>query len=200
MNKIVKVSAVLCAMLSIAGCSSVDEQDESLLANIKQVEVDLGIHERIINLGNNLFNTSNSIDLNKGVAVGTFLPLSQFNGKSMPTNNLLGYQIQESFVTVGTQAGLKVIEFKTMNAIKFSEKQDIMLSRQIADLPKDIAADYFLTGNYVQQEQRYVINARLINIKTQQVVAAATDYLPLDIMADLNKTTLKSNLLYRKEY
>ena len=200
MNKIVKFSAALCALLSVASCSSLDEQDESLLANTNQVEVDLGIHERIINLGNNLFNTSNSIDLNKGVAVGTFLPLSQFNGKSMPTNNLLGYQIQESFVTVGTQAGLKVIEFKTMNAIKFSEKQDIMLSRQIADLPKDIAADYFLTGNYVQQEQRYVVNARLINIKTQQVVAAATDYLPLDIMADLNKTTLKSNLLYRKEY
>lgn len=158
------------------------------------------IHQHITRLANRLFSSAKNIKLNQSVAVGTFLPVSLINDESMLEQRRIGLQIQESFITLGTQAGLKIIEYKTMSSIKIQQGSDVMLSRNIQNLQTDINAQYFLTGTYLEQDNSIVVNARLIELSSQNVVAAATDYIPAVSMKSKENITMKNNLLYRKTF
>lgn len=179
------------------------------------------IHQHITRLANTLFSSAKNIKLNQSVAVGTFLPVSLLNEKSKLEKNHIGLQIQESFITLGSQAGLKIIEYKTMSSIKIQPGSDVMLSRNIKNLHQKVNAQYFLTGTYSEQENSLVVNARLIELSSQSVVAAATDYIPTvslqskgdllqskkdllqsekDLLESKEITTMKNNQLYRKSF
>jgi TolB-like protein len=103
-------------------------------------------------------------------------------------------------MTFATQAGLKVVEYKTLPTIKISAHADKMLSRQVNELNATITADYFLTGTYTLQEASTMVNIRLIQIPENIVLAAATDYVPNDVMWSGSKISIKHNLIYRNSY
>ena len=159
-----------------------------------------GIHHYVAQLAKQLFFTAKPIQLEQSVAVGTFLPTERINGKNMPAKNLLGQQIQESFMTLATQAGLNVIEFKTTTAIKMQHNQDLMLSRQVSDINPYVQADYYLTGTYTAQQKNIVINARLIETQSQKVIAAATDVIPANVMWEQGKVMMNDKNIYRTAY
>ncbi len=156
------------------------------------------VHQHVTRLANKLFSSAKSMKLNQSVAVGTFLPVSLIDEENMLKQSHIGLQIQESFITLGTQAGLKIIEYKTMSSIKIQPGSDVMLSRDTQHLHETINAHYFLTGTYSEQDNSLVINARLIELSSQNVVAAATDYIPTISLRSKEKVTMKNNMLYRK--
>lgn len=203
------------------GCSSFQwsyEQEENSVASMSNLN---SINESSINsnsrnpssntqpqsvhfyaekLAEQFFITSENIDMKKTIAVGTFLPINNMNGNSLPQANPIAHQLQESFVTIAAQVGLKVIEFKTMSQLKIKNNQDIMLSRNVEELASTINADYYLTGTYSEHKDKLVINVRLIELPTNIVVAAATDYIPADVMEYQSKIKLKENKVYRGAY
>ena len=165
------------------------------------------IHQHITRLANTLFSSAKNMKLNQSVAVGTFLPVSLINEKNKLEQNHIGLQIQESFITLGSQAVLKIIEYKTMSSIVIQQGSDVMLSRQIQNLHEKVNAQYFLTGTYSEQENSLVVNARLIELSSQNVVAAATDYIPTASLRSKQvsleskeRITMKNNMLYRKSF
>ncbi|WP_233269093.1 FlgO family outer membrane protein [Paraglaciecola sp. L1A13] len=157
-------------------------------------------HHYVALLAKQLFFTAKPIYMEKSVAVGTFLPTESMDGKNVPSTNELGQQIQESFVTLATQAGLNVVEFKTATAIKIQHNQDLMLSRQINEINANVQTDYYLTGTYSLQQKNIAINARLIEASSQKVIAAATEVFPSNAMWEQEKIMLKNNGLYRNAY
>jgi TolB-like protein len=158
------------------------------------------LHAHVEKLARQLFSTSQLIDTSSTVAVGTILPSTSNVGDLLPTQAAIGLQIQESLMTFATQAGLKVIEYKTMPYIKIGPQADMMLSRNISELNSNISTDYFLTGTYTLQENNTVVNIRLIQLPENIVLAAATDYVPNDTMWSQGKVTLKNNQIYRNGY
>lgn len=158
------------------------------------------IHQHVTRLANRLFSSAKNMKLNQSVAVGTFLPVSLISDESMLEQRHIGLQIQESFITLGSQAGLKIIEYKAMSAIKIQKGTDVMLSRDTQNLHGEINAQYFLTGTYSEQDDGLVVNARLIELSSQNVVAAATDYIPTVTLKSKENITMKNNLLYRNTY
>lgn len=158
------------------------------------------LHMHVEKLARQLLSTSQFIDTNNTVAVGTILPTVYSSGEPLPSHASLGLQIQESLMTFATQAGLKVLEYKTMPNIKISEQADKMLSRQVDDLNPSISADYFLTGTYTLQENSTMVNIRLIQVPENIVLAAATDYVPNDAMWNSSRVTIKNNQIYRNGY
>lgn len=204
---------VFCGL--VTGCSSYTDKTDSSLFSFwkKDTEIikshdesvhdpdkhsdDKAIHHYVERLAEQFFLTTEQIDINKTVAIGTFLPISQLNGNALPTVDPIAHQIQESFITIAAQVGLNVIEFKTMTHIKIKNNQDLMLSRQIDELNTNIQADYFLTGNYIEHKSQLVVNARLIELPSRRVIAAATDYIPKEVMSTTSAVTLKNNQLYR---
>ena len=205
--KAFKVTISWCVLTLLSACSLLPSDDTTnqqalpAFANTSDAHTSkLSVHHYVQQLTKQLLLTAKPIDLEQTVAVGTFLPTENINGKNMPTANILGQQIQESFVTLVTQAGLNVIEFKTAKAIKIQENQDLMLSRQVSEINSYIKADYYLTGTYTSQQQNIAVNARLIETSSQRVIAAATDFMPSNVMWAQGKVMMKDKSIYRSAY
>ncbi|WP_448567986.1 FlgO family outer membrane protein [Thalassotalea ganghwensis] len=203
MNKIIYILSAL----SLIGCSQTPEltySNEAQLGQPTQVSVNQTpssmIHQRVLTLANKLFSSAQTIEPSQPMAVGTFLPVTHLGGKVENIDDLIGHQLQESLITLATQAGLNVIEYKTMPIVKLKDNVDMMLSRNVEDLAKNFNAYYYLTGTYTEQAGQYVINARIIELRNQRVIAAATDYLPIDTMMEQRQVSLKNNMLYRSGY
>jgi TolB-like protein len=207
LTKDINTMRTLCLMILtgtlISGCAITDLMGES--KDVADVTVSSAhpsntLHRHVENLARQLLSTSQLIDKTNVVAVGTILPTMHTNGEPLPSHLALGLQIQESLMTFATQAGLKVIEYKTLPTIKISAHADKMLSRQVNELNPTIAADYFLTGTYTLQENNTIVNIRLIQIPENIVLAAATDYVPNDAMWSTSKISMKNNQIYRNAY
>ena len=160
----------------------------------------ISIHQRMNKLANALFSHATDIELSQSVAIGTFLPIQLTNSPNLAEQNYIGLQIQESLITLATQAGLNVVEFKTASAIKITTNADVMLSRSTKELQRDVNAQYFLTGTYSEQSNQLMVNARIIELSTQRVIAAATDYMPMPSLENTNKITMKDNMLHREAF
>lgn len=178
------LSAALCSTLASCAHHPLDARsqqaagDKAVAApNTATLNQD-SLHFYVSQLARQLFASANQMQFNEAVAVGSFLPIDDIEGKNVPPSFTLGQQIQESFVTLATQAGLTVVEFKTTSTIKLDNNLDIMLSRDLKKINPNIEIDYFLTGTYSFQQTGLAVNARLIDASTSNVIAAATDLIP----------------------
>lgn len=203
-----KILVILLASL-LAGCSAITNEVAAFQkSRIEVIEREHytpsseegQLHWHIERLARQLFDTSNAIDINRPVIVGTFLPAKSLKSESNQSIQPYGLQLQESFATFSTQAGLKVIEYKALSSVHVTDGADVMLSRDIEQLSQRVQAEYMLTGTYIQQENSLIVNVRLINILDKSLVAAATDYLPLNSVWSHSKVKLKDQQLYRGEY
>lgn len=158
------------------------------------------LHKHIEKLARQLFDTANLVDTTQPVIVGTFLPANSLKPEEDSNLMAFGIQLQESFATLSAQAGLNVIEYKSLPGVMITDNADIMLSRNLTKLKSKIQAQYLLTGTYVQQENSLIVNAKLISVNDRSLVAAATDYLPLNSMYSHSKVRLKDGMLYRGQY
>lgn len=202
-NIMQKLWFVVLVSALISGCSSANWQNTDSDTSVTQApnrHPSNTLHSHVEQLARQLLSTSQTFNASQTLAVGTILPTRLNSGEPLPEYSALGLQIQESLMTFATQAGLKVIEYKTMPSIKISDNADSMLSRDVNDLTKDIAIDYFLTGTYTLQENSTMVNIRLIQVPENMVIAAATDYVPNDVMWSQSKATLKNNQIYRNAY
>jgi TolB-like protein len=197
----------LCLMTLIgtltSGCAMTDlmgDSNDLADATASNAHPSNSLHKHVERLARQLLSTSQFIDTTNTIAVGTILPTMSSSGEPLPAHSALGLQIQESLITFATQAGLKVLEYKTMPNIKISLQADKMLSRQVDELNPTISADYFLTGTYTLQENNTMVNIRLIQIPENVVLAAATDYVPNDVMWSASKVNIKHNQIYRNSY
>jgi TolB-like protein len=200
-----KFILLLLVSTMLSSCSNLafnTEQNQTTQSQINPQSTDKPqyMHFYVEQLTRQLLATANKIDLKKSIAVGTILPSSLKTGNNLPANPQFGLQIQESLLTLATQAGLSVVEYKTMGSIKMGNQFDAMLSRDIDTLNSQVQADYFLTGTYTVMEQSTVVNLRLIEVPSNKVIAAATDYIPADAMWSATKVTLKDEHIYRGTY
>jgi TolB-like protein len=197
--------ALLMTVVILNSCARQPDIDPSLSVNRNAASTQnqlapRALHFYVEQLARQLLSTANNIDINKTVAVGTILPSNLKTGLELPHMPEFGLQVQESLLTLSAQAGLKVVEFKTMSAIKIGDNYDAMLSRDINTLNPQTQADYFLTGTYTELEDKTVVNLRLIELPSNTVIAAATDYVPANAMWSKTKVALKSNQIYRGSY
>jgi TolB-like protein len=157
-------------------------------------------HRHVELLARQLFDTAGTIDVNRPLIVGTFVPANDLKIEPNPQLQFYATQLQESMITFATQAGLNVIEFKTRASVELTDNADLMLSRDLTKLGERVKAEYLLTGTYTQQQNSLMVNARLINYADKSVLAAATGYIPLNSMWSHDKVKIKNQRLYRGEY
>lgn len=152
-------------------------------------------------IANQLYQSLRRINSPTRIAVGTFTPVNTLvaeQNKASPTS-LLGQQIQEGMMTASVQYGFTVVEFKTQQNVTIAQSSDLMLSRKLHELTTKQNIDYFITGTLTEQEQSVVVNARLIDVRNQHVIAAATDYVPNNVFWSSEKVKLRQGDLYRSQ-
>ncbi len=134
-------------------------------------------------------------------AVVGFVPVDtmEFNQHEQRPLMLLGHQLEQGLITEATKRGFTTQEFKLTNDIKISDQADRVLSRDIDSLSGLERVDFYITGTLVYQEAGAVVNARVINARTKDIVAAATRFFPDDLFWQTEQVTSRGGKLYRKE-
>lgn len=195
---------LLFASLLLNACSQkhsvtlVPRADET--RETKQVEQNT-IHQHSIKLAKGLLSAIKQLDPDASIAVGSFLPADTLNlNNANQREQYIGLQLQESLITLYSQMGYKVVEYRARKKIAVQQQQDNMLSRQTKRLHTQHKIDYLLTGTLVPQQHGYVVNARLVNTHTHHVISAATDYVPNNVLFSADKVHIEHGKLDRTRY
>jgi len=111
--------------------------------------------------------------------------------------NLLGLQLQESMITVASQRGYLVKELRLAKAVSIYADHERQLSRDLAELAIQQSVRYVVVGTLNQSEFYTTVNARLVDIQTNSVVAAASDVIPAEVLGSAEQLQLRQQKLYR---
>jgi len=96
----------------------------------------------------------------------------------LQTTSLLGNQISESFMHEIHQFGIPVVDYKMMDNLKITDEGDFVYSRDYTKLSASVEIDYILTGTLAKHVGGYLLNARIIDIKTKSIVSSAQGFVP----------------------
>ena len=199
----------LALTILLSGCSAITQELEAYSQantppeprdNYMPSSIEGNMHAHAESLARQLFDTSIGLDMSQPIIVGTFLPAESLMPETNTDLKAYGLQLQESFTTLSMQAGLRVIEYKSLPGVMVKSDADVMLSRDNDKLNQKFDALYLLTGNYIEQEYSLVVNVKLIALADKRLIGAATGYVPTNSFYSQNKVQLKNGHIYRSEY
>lgn len=111
--------------------------------------------------------------LQKGttVVIATIVDINNIEKSSQ-----LGRTISQQLATKFVDNGIKVIEIKLRNNIYIKNQTgELLLSRHISKLAKEIKADSVIAGTYSNSTQTVFVNLRVIDPKTN-IIQSTIDY------------------------
>lgn len=109
----------------------------------------------------------------------------------------LGLQLQESMLTVASQLGYQVTEFRAGQALQLHAQHDSLLTRQLSELANQQSVRYVIAGTLSQHEDFTIVNARLVDTETNRVLAAAADQIPTAVLGSAEQVQLRQGRMYR---
>ncbi|SEA45566.1 FlgO family outer membrane protein [Alkalimonas amylolytica] len=112
----------------------------------------------------------------------------------------LGLQLQESMLTVASQLGYQVTEFRAGQALQLHAQHDSLLTRQLSELATEQAVRYVIAGTLSQHEDFTIVNARLVDTETNRVLAAAADQIPTAVLGSAEQVQLRQQMIYRSSH
>lgn len=194
-----RVFTVLIMVLLVGCSSSVEQVDEQ--ANQQPSYNNSGLHYYAAALVRQLISKPMKVEQDAVFAVGTFLPVKSLSLEN-ETQGVpeIALQMQESVATLLTQAGFTLVEVKTVQEIALNSSEERFLSRDKSQLQTQHVIDYFVSGTIATQQENYVVNVKIIDTRTKNVLAAATRYMPKQVAWSHEKVMQRDGLLYRSEY
>jgi TolB-like protein len=96
--------------------------------------------------------------------------------------NLLGYQIAESFAHEFHKFRMPVVEFKATQFIRVTDSGDFVMSRDFLDLTSTTPIQYVLTGTMTKHQGGYIINARMLGMESNVIVASSQMFVPFYVV------------------
>lgn len=97
-------------------------------------------------------------------------------------SNLLGFQLAESFLHELHKFRVPVIDYKATDYVRVTEEGDFILSRDFLELKNKVEIEYILTGTMTRHQGGYLVNARILGLKTKAVVASAQKLIPFYVV------------------
>jgi hypothetical protein len=184
----------------LGGCAS-QPTDSTATADSSLPEPALGnVEYHTYVLANELFANLRPSSLYR-YAVAGFVPVDSmvYDATQQHPLRLLGHQLEQGLMTEATKRGFVTQEFKLSRDIIMSDDADRVLTRDLDRLSELERIDFFITGTLVYQEAGAMVNARVINAKTKDVVAAATRFFPAQLFWEEEQVTIRAGRLYRTE-
>lgn len=107
--------------------------------------------------------------------------------------------MEQGMMTEATKRGFTAQEFKLSNDIIVNDESDRILTRNIDQLSDIERVDFYITGTLVYQQSGAIVNARIVNARNKDVVAAATRFFPAELFWEEERVTSRNGRLYRTE-
>ena len=133
-----------------------------------------GLHEYTQQMAAELQRDVLGIQVDAPIVVASFVDLDS----SLQNTNTLGIQLAEFFINDLQQIGLPVADHKLMGTLDVNAKGDFAFSRDMDQFYNYVDIGYVLTGTMIKNSRGLIVNARLINFKTNVVVASSSKFLP----------------------
>ena len=111
---------------------------------------------------------------------------------------LLGHQLEQGLMTEATRRGMTTRDFKVSRDILINPSSDRVLTRDINQLFRLESVDFYITGTILPQQEGAIVNARVINTRSLDVVAAATRFFPAELFWHREQVTTRDGHIYRK--
>ena len=102
------------------------------------------------------------------VLATTFTPADRGNAGT-PFGRILGEHVASRF----TRAGFRVVETRLRDSIEVNGRGRFALSDDVASLARQVYARAVIVGTYVDAPRYALVNARVIDVETGTVLAAA---------------------------
>lgn len=194
------VLCIICIVLisSLSGCANLLSQSPVVKSKAPQT---LGNSELYTSrLAQELFSGMQA-DRQYRYAVAGFVPVTsmQINLNEQGPLMLLGHQLEQGLITEAVRRGYVAQDYKASNSIIMTHSYDRALSRDLAHLSQLQNVDYYITGTITPQQNGAMVNARIINVRNKDVIAAATSFFPADLFWETEQITLRNGQLYRTE-
>ncbi|MFT6269675.1 MAG: hypothetical protein ACJAVV_002502 [Alphaproteobacteria bacterium] len=191
---------ILCLLiiLTLSGCANLLSQAPAQKPNATTA---LGNSELFtFRLAQELFSNMQA-DRQYRYAVAGFVPVTtmQIDLNEQGPLMLLGHQLEQGLITEAFRRGYVAQDYKASSAIIMTGSYDRVLSRDLDHLSQLQNVDYYITGTITPQQSGAMVNARVINVRSKDVVAAATSFFPADLFWEKEQVTLRNGQLYRTE-
>lgn len=108
------------------------------------------------------------------IGVASFVSLD----RSLQKTNILGNQLSEYFISEIQQFGLAVVDFKMTGKVKVTSRGDFVFSRDTLELAQNLQMDHMLSGTMINKPKGVQINARIISVTNNRVIASASVIIP----------------------
>ncbi|KXJ61559.1 MAG: hypothetical protein AXW14_02240 [Alteromonas sp. Nap_26] len=194
------VMAAVMAIIGVSGCSSSQTTSQRTQPEMEVTSALGNVEYHTYLLANELFADVTPSRQYRYAVVG-FVPVDtmKYDPNHQQPLMMLGHQLEQGMITEASKRGFSTKEFKLSNDIIVSEQSDQILTRDIDRLSAIEVVDFYITGTLVYQESGAVVNARIVNARSKDVVAAATRFFPADLFWQEEQVTTRNGKLYRTE-
>jgi len=158
----------------------------SNMANLTRKQNSSGVKGQNINhyvkgITQNLIGNLQYVNSSTPIAITSFV----FLDSDYENTNLLGNLISESLMHEVHKFGIPVLDFKTTDFIRVTPQGDFILTRDFLELKPGLPIRYILLGTLVKHKYGYLVNARIVGLKSKAVVASAQSFIPENIVSSL---------------
>ncbi len=120
-------------------------------------------------------------DLVGPIAITSFV---QFDS-TLNRADVLGNQLSELFFVELQQYGLPVVDYKVTPFVKVTSTGDFVFSRDTRQLERQQSFGYVLSGTLLASDRGIIVNARIIGLKDQDVIASAKGLIPSFVLPQI---------------
>lgn len=189
-------------LLLLTGCAS-QTPPQAINANSPAISEKVKLHQYIALMTKQLSVLNHALASDQRIAVSTFVGQTSMTIKPQHGQDAqLAQQVQETLMSYLTAAGVNVIEHRLGDAIVVTKGQSIALVNKDTELALKplIPADLVIVGSILTQEKDYLLNARLVDTISGEVISAAMVEVPKDTLWSHEKVQLRNGHLYRASY
>ena len=189
-------------LLNLAGCSLIPEPAPSISTDASKTEMaPYTVNQYVSSLSTQLSHINEPFKSTASIAVSSFYLANALDTRLAQGQGVgLSQQIQESLITQFTQLGYNTLEYRLEGQLNLSVNGDAVLSRNIDKLKQSQNIDFMITGTLTRQEHAYIVNARMVNMRTNQIISAGSTEIPINVMWGKEKIQQRGDYLYRSEY
>lgn len=181
-----QLSAVGVLSITIAACSSAPEVKEVLVdptANMVGLTLEDEIysfhtHQKVNDytdrLAHDLFRNMRNKKLNQPMVVTSFVSLDDTLQKTSKLGNL----VSESLISNIQAYDIQVMDIHLMGGVDITPMGDFVFSRDGDDIMYAGEVSYVLSGVIIEGERGFTVNARIMDLKSKEIISTATTFIP----------------------
>ncbi|WP_440904083.1 FlgO family outer membrane protein [Catenovulum sp. SX2] len=110
----------------------------------------------------------------------------------------LGGQLEESFIYELQKRGYSVVDFKLTGDIQVGQQADKIWSRDINKLNSHVDVRYLLSGTLSMHQNGAVVNVRMMDSSSKQVIASAQGFVPHNVFYSSQEIMTQDGMLIHK--